>query len=54
MAGPTKPRIAIGADHAGYHAEENIKRYLEQAGYVVDEARAIEIARDYLNGSRQS
>ncbi len=37
MPDPTKPRIAIGADHAGYHAKENIKKYLEQAGYVVDD-----------------
>src|SRR5207302_8517973 len=34
---PTKPRIVIGADHAGYHAKENIKKYLEQAGYAVDD-----------------
>ncbi len=32
-----KPRIAIGADHAGYHAKENVKRYLEQSGYAVDD-----------------
>ncbi len=37
MADPVKPRIAIGADHAGYHVKENIKKYLEQAGYAVDD-----------------
>ena len=37
MAEPAKPRIAIGADHAGYHVKENIKKYLEQAGYAVDD-----------------
>ena len=37
MPDPTKPRIVIGADHAGYHAKENIKKYLEQAGYAVDD-----------------
>jgi len=30
-----KPRIALGADHAGYHAKETIKKFLEQAGYEV-------------------
>ena len=29
-----KPRIAMGADHAGYHVKENIRKYLEQAGYT--------------------
>ncbi|PYU13299.1 MAG: hypothetical protein DMG29_12260 [Acidobacteria bacterium] len=29
--------MVIGADHAGYHAKENIKKYLEQAGYAVDD-----------------
>ncbi len=32
-----KPRIALGADHAGYHAKETIKKFLEQAGYEVDD-----------------
>ena len=32
-----KPRIALGADHAGYHAKETIKKFLEQAGYQVDD-----------------
>jgi ribose 5-phosphate isomerase B len=32
-----KPRIALGADHAGFRAKENIKTYLEGAGYGVDD-----------------
>jgi ribose 5-phosphate isomerase B len=32
-----KPRIALGADHAGYHAKEIVKQYLEGAGYTVDD-----------------
>ncbi len=32
-----KPRIALGADHAGYHAKETVKKFLEQAGYQVDD-----------------
>jgi ribose 5-phosphate isomerase B len=32
-----KPRIAIGADHAGYHAKEVIKRYLLEAGYPLED-----------------
>jgi len=34
----TKPRIALGADHAGFQAKESIRKYLEAAGYVVDDA----------------
>lgn len=32
-----KPRIALGADHAGYHVKENIKKFLEAAGYPVED-----------------
>jgi ribose 5-phosphate isomerase B len=32
-----KPRIALGADHAGFRVKENIKKYLESAGYSVDD-----------------
>jgi ribose 5-phosphate isomerase B len=35
--GEAKPRIALGADHAGYHAKETVKKFLEQAGYQVDD-----------------
>ena len=33
----SKPRIAIGADHAGFHVKETIKKYLEDSGYTVDD-----------------
>ena len=33
----TKPRIALGADHAGYHLKEAVKKYLGEAGYVTDD-----------------
>jgi ribose 5-phosphate isomerase B len=32
-----KPRIALGADHAGFRAKETIKQYLEGAGYRVED-----------------
>lgn len=32
-----KPRIALEADHAGYHAKETIKQFLMRAGYQVDD-----------------
>ncbi len=32
-----KPRIALGADHAGYRVKETIKKYLLEAGYRVDD-----------------
>jgi ribose 5-phosphate isomerase B len=32
-----KPRIALGADHAGYHEKESVKKYLEESGYPVDD-----------------
>jgi len=32
-----KPRIALGADHAGYHAKEVVKRYLLEAGYPLED-----------------
>jgi ribose 5-phosphate isomerase B len=33
----TKPRIALGADHAGFHLKEIVKKYLTEAGYVCDD-----------------
>jgi ribose 5-phosphate isomerase B len=33
----SKPRIALGADHAGFRVKESIRRYLEDAGYGVDD-----------------
>jgi ribose 5-phosphate isomerase B len=32
-----KPRIALAADHAGYHVKETIREFLETAGYPVDD-----------------
>ena len=32
-----KPRIAIGSDHAGFTVKESIRKYLEEAGYLVDD-----------------
>jgi len=32
-----RPRIAVGADHAGYHVKEAVKKYLESSGYQVDD-----------------
>lgn len=32
-----KPRIALGADHAGFHVKEKIKKFLEVSGYPVDD-----------------
>jgi ribose 5-phosphate isomerase B len=33
----TKPRIAIGSDHAGFSVKEMIRRFLETAGYPVSD-----------------
>jgi len=32
-----KPRIAMGADHAGYPVKESIRKFLEENGYSVDD-----------------
>ncbi len=32
-----KPRIALGADHAGFHAKEVIRRFLAEQGYDVED-----------------
>ncbi len=37
MPDAPKPRIALGADHAGFHVKETIKKYLESAGYPVED-----------------
>src|SRR6202049_222096 len=43
-----KPRIALGADHAGFQAKENVKKYLESAGYgVSDTGTSSEESVDY-------
>jgi ribose 5-phosphate isomerase B len=33
----SKPRIALGSDHAGFRAKETIKKFLQDAGYSVDD-----------------
>jgi len=33
----SKPRMVVGSDHAGFRAKENIKKYLEGAGYMVED-----------------
>jgi ribose 5-phosphate isomerase B len=32
-----KPKIAIGADHAGFHTKELIKKFLAAQGYEIDD-----------------
>ena len=32
-----KPRIALGADHAGFHLKETVKKFLLEAGYPCDD-----------------
>jgi ribose 5-phosphate isomerase B len=32
-----KPRIALGADHAGFPIKETIRQYLQESGYTVDD-----------------
>jgi ribose 5-phosphate isomerase B len=32
-----KPRIVVGSDHAGFRAKETIRKYLEGAGYPVED-----------------
>ena len=34
---PSKSRIVVGSDHAGFRAKETIKKYLESAGYQVED-----------------
>lgn len=33
----SKPRIAIGSDHAGFHIKEIIRQHLESTGYAVSD-----------------
>jgi ribose 5-phosphate isomerase B len=34
---PARLKVALGADHAGFHAKELIKSFLQEAGYDVDD-----------------
>lgn len=54
MAEAQKPRIAIGADHAGYQRKETVKRFLTDAGYAVtDVGTSSEDSVDYPDFARQ-
>jgi ribose 5-phosphate isomerase B len=54
MADPKKPRIAIGADHAGFERKETVKRFLSDAGYdVADVGTTSESSVDYPDFARQ-
>ena len=49
-----KPRIALGADHAGFHAKELIKKFLAAQGYEFDDVgTASEESVDYPDFARQ-
>ncbi len=37
MTHSPKPKVALGADHAGYAAKEQVKKLLEGMGYPVDD-----------------
>ena len=52
-ASTAKPRIALGADHAGFHAKEIIKTFLHEQGYeVVDLGANSEDSVDYPDFGR--
>ena len=40
MADSQKPKIALGADHAGFHTKELIKKQLAELGYPVEDVGA--------------
>jgi ribose 5-phosphate isomerase B len=45
---PAKPRIVIGSDHAGFPVKETIRKYLQAAGYTVeDQGTCSEESVDY-------
>ena len=49
-----KPKIAIGADHAGFHAKEAVKKFLAAQGYDVDDVgTSSEESVDYPDFARQ-
>ena len=48
-----KPKIAIGADHAGFHAKEAVKKFLATQGYELDDVGAFsEESVDYPDFAR--
>ena len=49
-----KPRIALGADHAGFHVKQIIKDFLLQAGYEIEDVgTGSEDSVDYPDFARQ-
>jgi len=49
-----KPKIALGADHAGFHTKESIKKFLTELGYPVDDVgTSSEESVDYPDFARQ-
>jgi ribose 5-phosphate isomerase B len=49
-----KPKIAIGADHAGFHAKELVKNFLAAQGYEIDDVGTTsEESVDYPDFARQ-
>lgn len=49
-----KPKIAIGADHAGFHVKEVIKKFLAAQGYEIDDVGTFsEESVDYPDYARQ-
>ncbi|HEV8384896.1 MAG TPA: ribose 5-phosphate isomerase B [Candidatus Acidoferrales bacterium] len=49
-----KPKIAIGADHAGFHAKEAVKKFLAAQGYEVEDVgTASEESVDYPDFAKQ-
>ncbi|HEX9759778.1 MAG TPA: ribose 5-phosphate isomerase B [Candidatus Acidoferrales bacterium] len=49
----TKPRIAIGADHAGFKLKELVKQHLAAQGYEIDDVGAqSEESTDYPDYAR--
>ncbi|MBI1749201.1 MAG: ribose 5-phosphate isomerase B [Acidobacteria bacterium] len=49
-----RPKIAIGADHAGFHTKESIKKFLAGQGYEIDDVgTASEESVDYPDYARQ-
>jgi ribose 5-phosphate isomerase B len=54
MPDTDKPKIAIGADHAGFHAKEAVKKFLAAQGYEVEDVgTASEESVDYPDFAKQ-
>lgn len=54
-AQPPKEKIVVGADHAGFHAKELIKDFLQKEGYIVEDVGAnSEDSVDYPDFAREA